>query len=528
MRRASPWIVALLLVSLTVLSACSMPRIPSVAAQQETESASAGTVAALEGALEEIYIQVNPSVVNIQVLYATTGASTAIPEIPGLPFDPSVPQMPQPQGSLGSGFVWDNEGRIVTNNHVVEGADRITVTFYDGTTRPARILGADADSDLAVLQLDLPPDRLRPIQTADSTQINVGELVVALGNPFGLEGTMTVGIVSALGRSLPVLSDLLQGPVYTIPDIIQTDAPINPGNSGGVLLDDTGKLVGVTAAIESPVRANAGIGFAIPSVIVQKVVPALIDTGSYEHPWLGISGVPLMPELAAAMDLDPDQRGTLVLDVTEGGPADEAGLRGSERQVEIEGQPVRVGGDVIIAVDGEPVRDFDDLITYLARYTEVGQTIYLRVLRGEQEQTLSVTLEPRPEAQTPTNQPQGRAERGAYLGIVGLTVTPEIAEAMDLPADQEGVLVAQVLHGSPAGEAGLRESEEVVTINGQQLLIGGDIIVAVDDTPVATFQDLRNFMQQAEPDQEVSITLSRDGAPVIVDVVLGERPMATS
>ena len=537
MKKTNLWLVAVLLASLAVLSGCSIPQFSNaVAAQSATSTptstpevvqapASAGAVAALEGALEQIYTQVNPSVVNIQVRQTVEAAFPAIPEIPGLPQLP-VPQGPQTQQALGSGFVWDKEGRIVTNNHVVDGADEIIVTFYDGTIVPAKILGADPDSDLAVVQVDLSADRLQPVQVADSTQIKVGELAVAIGNPFGLEGTMTVGIVSALGRSLPVQSDLLQGPTFTIPDIIQTDAPINPGNSGGVLVDDTGRVIGVTAAIESPVQANAGIGFAIPSAIVQKVVPALIETGRYEHPWLGISGTTLNPELAQAMGLDADQRGALVIDVTADSPADKTRLRGSDRQVEIEGQSVRVGGDVIVAVDGQPVKEFDDLITYLVRSTEVGQTIELTVLRGGQEETVSLTLEARPETQVQSNQPEGQAGGGAYLGIVGLTVTPEIAQAMDLPADQGGVLVEQVQQGSPADEAGLRGSYQPMTTNGQQLLVGGDVIVTMNGQTIAGFEDLSAFLQQAKPGQEVTLSLLRDGSQLQVDVTLGERSVS--
>lgn len=529
MKYKYPWLVVVLLVSLMVLSGCSVPQFPNVAAAQSATiastvtpvviqtPASAGAVAALEGVLEQIYTQVNPSVVNIQVSQTVDVAIPTIPEIPGFPQLP-VPQGPQTQQALGSGFVWDKEGHVVTNNHVVDGADKITVTFYDGTITPAKLVGADGDSDLAVVQVDLPADRLQSVQVADSTQIKVGELAIAIGNPFGLEGTMTVGIVSALGRSLPVQSDLAQGPTYTIPDIIQTDAPINPGNSGGVLVDDTGRVIGVTAAIESPVQANAGIGFAIPSAIVEKVVPALIETGRYEHPWLGISGTTLNPELARAMNLDADQRGALVIDVTADGPADKASLHGSDRQVEIEGQPVRVGGDVIVGVDGQPVKEFDDLTTYLVRSTEVGQTIELTVLRKGQEETISLTLEARPKSEAQSSQPEG-----AYLGIVGLTVTPEIAQVMDLPADQEGVLVEQVQQGSPADVAGLQGSYQPVTINGQQVLVGGDVIVAMDDQPITGFEALRAFTQQAEPGQEVTLTLLRDGSQAKVDVTLGER-----
>jgi S1-C subfamily serine protease len=482
-------------------------------------------VAALEGALEQIYTQVNPSVVNIQVSVTVDAASQAIPEIPGFPQLP-VPQGPQTQQALGSGFVWDAQGHIVTNNHVVEGAEKISVTFYDGTTVPAEITDTDPDSDLAVIKVNVPAGQLRPVQVADSTQVKVGELAIAIGNPFGLEGTMTMGIISALGRTLPAESSVAQGLNYSIPDIIQTDAPINPGNSGGVLVDDTGRVIGVTAAIESAVQSSAGIGFVIPSQIVQKVVPALIETGHYDQPWIGISGISLVPDLATAMGLPADQRGALVVDVTADSPADKAGLRGSDRQAEIEGQQVRVGGDVIVAVDGQPVKKFDDLITYLARSTEVGQTIELTMLRGGQEETVSLTLEARPESQVQSSQPEGQTQGGAYLGIVGLTVTPEIAQAMDLPADQGGVLVEQVQQGSPADEAGLRGSYQPMTTNGQQLLVGGDVIVTMNGQTIAGFEDLSAFLQQAKPGQEVTLSLLRDGSQLQVDVTLGERSVS--
>ena len=530
MKTKNLWIVVLL-VSLVTLSACSMPQLSNVAAAQSTTTteatpvavqapASANAVAALEGAFEQIYTEVNPSVVNIQVSLTVDSTSLTIPQIPGFP---QLPQEPQTQQALGSGFVWDTQGHIVTNNHVVEGADKISVTLYDGTTVPAEITGTDPDSDLAVIKVDLPSDQLRPVQVADSTQVKVGELVIAIGNPFGLQGTMTMGIISALGRTLPAASTVVQGQYYSIPDIIQTDAPINPGNSGGVLVDDTGRVIGVTAAIESAVQSSAGIGFVIPSQIVQKVVPALIETGRYDQPWIGISGTSMVPELATAMELDADQRGALVIDVTADSPADKAGLRGSDRQVDIEGQQVRVGGDVIVAVDGQQVKKFDDLLTYLARNTEVGQTIELTMLRDGQEEAVSLTLEARPESKAQSSQPESQAGGGAYLGIVGLTVTPEIAQAMDLPTDQEGVLIEQVQQGSPADEASLRGSYQPVIIDGQELLVGGDVIVAIDGQSIASFEDLSIFMQQAEPGQEVVLTLLRDGNQVEVPATLAAR-----
>jgi serine protease Do len=535
MKKKDLWLVALLLVSLTVLSGCSIPQFPDVAAAQAAASSPTGTpvavqapasadaVAALEGTLEQIYTQVNPSVVNIQVVLTASASSSALPQIPGFP---SIPSLPQAQHVLGSGFVWDTQGHIVTNNHVVEGADKISVTFYDGATVPAEVTGTDPDSDLAVIKVDVPADQLRPVQVADSTQVKVGELAIAIGNPFGLQGTMTMGIVSALGRTLPTESGTAQGQYYSIPDIIQTDAPINPGNSGGVLVDDTGSVIGVTAAIESAVQSSAGIGFVIPSQIVQKVVPALIETGHYDQPWIGISGTSLVPELATAMGLAADQRGALVVDVTADSPAAQAGLLGSDHQVEIDGHTVRVGGDVIVAVDGQRVQDFEDLIAYLANSTEVGQTIALGVLRGGKDVTIDLTLAARPTSEASTSQTESSGTGGAYLGIVGLTLTPEIAQAMNLSSDQQGVLVSQVETNSPADQAGLKGSFTPAVIGGQQLLVGGDVITAVDGLPVASMDGLQALLQEAAPGQAVLLTVLRDGSAYTVEVVLGERPVS--
>lgn len=479
---------------------------------------------ALEARLGLIYTKVTPSVVNIQVVQTAGSLPLDHPEVPGFPTDPSLPDQPFQQQGLGSGFVWDEVGHIVTNNHVVEGAEKIIVTFYDDTSVPGEVVGTDPHSDLAVIKVDLPGSQLQPVEIADSTQVKVGQLAVAIGNPFGLEGTMTVGFISALGRSLPVASSNMLAASYTIPDIIQTDAPINPGNSGGVLVDSEGRVIGVPTAIESPVRANAGIGFAVPSVIVQKVVPALIEHGVYRHPWLGISGLTLKSELAGAMDLDADQHGVLVIEVLNGSPANEAGLRGSDRQVTLDGQGVRVGGDVIVAIDDQPVREFEDLVTHLVRSTSVGKTVTLTVLRGGGEETVDVTLAARPrEAQQAQAQPERSAGGSAWLGIQGLTVMPEIAEAMDLDPDQQGVLVEEVVPESPADEAGLRGSYEMLDLNEQRIGVGGDIIIAVDDELVSGMEDLLTILQGSEPGQEVRLHLLRDGGEITVEVTLGER-----
>ncbi|RME48562.1 MAG: PDZ domain-containing protein [Chloroflexi bacterium] len=533
-------LIAVLVTICLLLAACSpgaglaRPAISAPAATATIPAApvispapAPGTLAALEGALEQIYDRVNPSVVNIRVVQKEEVALPSIPEIPGFPFfGPLVPQGPQEfyQRGLGSGFVWDKQGHIVTNNHVVEGADKITVTFYDGTTVAGTVVGADPDSDLAVVKVDVPADRLHPVILADSTKVKVGQLAIAIGNPFGLEGTMTHGIVSAVGRLLPVQRGNTPGPSFSIPDVIQTDAPINPGNSGGVLLDDQGRVIGVTSAIESPVRANAGIGFAIPSAIVQKVVPALIETGHYEHAWLGISGITLSPDLAKAMDLSADQRGALVIDVVPDSPADKAGLRGSDRQVEIEGQQVRVGGDVIVAIDRQPVKGIDDLVTYLTRNTDVGQTVTLTVLRNGKEETVKVKLAARPERGPQEAVVKRVIEKGAWLGIEGVTLTPEIAQAMGLPEDQQGVLIERVAMGSPADKAGLRGSYKPTTIEGQRMLVGGDVIIAVDDQPVTQVEDLAALLKQRKPGQKVTVTLLRDGKRIQVPVTLDEPP----
>jgi S1-C subfamily serine protease len=341
---------------------------------------------------------------------------------------------------------------------------------------------------------------------------------------------MAVGFVSALGRSLPVTSNSLMSPSYTIPDIIQTDAPINPGNSGGVLVNDEGRVIGVPTAIESPVRANAGIGFAVPSVIVQKVVPVLIAEGQYEHPWLGISGTSLSSDLAEAMDLDADQRGVLVVAVVEGGPAGEADLQGSDRQGSVQGQPVQVGGDVIVAIDRQPIEEFEDLVTYLARHTTVGQTVTLTLIRQGQDDVVEVTLTARPEQQQEAQSvPQGQpapdmTSGGAWLGIRGLTLTPELAEAMGLPASQQGVLVQEVIRNTPAEEAGLLGGNQILDVNGQQVQVGGDVILAADGETIAQFEDLKAFVQQAEPGQAVALALLRHGEEMALDVTLGEPP----
>jgi S1-C subfamily serine protease len=290
------------------------------------------------------------------------------------------------------------------------------------------------------------------------------------------------------------------------------------------LVNDQGQVIGVTAAIESPVRANAGIGFAIPAAIVQKVVPALIKSGHYEHPWLGLSGASLNPDLAQAMDLKADQRGALVIDVTPGSPADKAGLHGSDRQLKLDGESVRVGGDVVTAINGEPVKEFDDLVAYLARSAEVGQTVKLTVLRNGREETINTTLAARPGAQAQPVQSEGEVKGGVWLGIQGMNLTPELAKELNLPAGQQGVLVEQVEVNSPADEAGLHGSYKPLTIAGERLTVGGDIITAIDEQPISQIEDLQSFLQQAKLGQKITLTILRDGQKMDLTVTLSEQP----
>ena len=350
-------------------------------------------ITAYENTLESIYTTVNPQVVNITVLSAAS--SSNFQNFPG--FNNNNNQSQQMSEALGSGFIWDTKGDIVTNNHVVDGASKISVTFSDGTTVPATIVGQDPYSDLAVIKVNVSADKLKPVTMADSTQVKVGEIAIAIGNPYGFSGSMTVGTISGLARDIPNTStQTTSGASYSIPDVIQTDAAINPGNSGGVLVNDQGQVMGVTYSLESSSGSNSGIGFAIPSEIVTKVVPSLISSGTFQHPYLGISGTDMNPDIAQAMNLPTDTRGALIEEVTAGGPADKAGIKPSSTVVTINGVQGTVGGDIITAIDGHSITSMSDLIAYLAINTQVGQSVSLSILRNGQTQTVKVTLGSRP------------------------------------------------------------------------------------------------------------------------------------
>ena len=356
-------------------------------ASADGETEASRLVAAQESVLIQLYQKALPSVVNIQVIQGLDGnnGTGTFPNIPGVPDDFL-------ERGEGSGFVWDDEGRIVTNQHVVDGASTVTVIFADRTQVLAKVLGGDVDSDLAVLELIEPLDDLVPIELGDSREVQVGQMAIAIGAPFGKEFTMTTGIVSAVGRTIRSGSSQ-----FTVPEVIQTDAPINPGNSGGPLLDRRGRVLGINTQIISRSGSNAGVGLAVPINIAKMVVPAIIEDGKYEYSWLGISGGPVGPDVAQLMELPEGTQGALVITVREDGPAGEGGLAGSDRTEVVNGIQYSLGGDTITGIDGNSVRDMTDLIVYLTNNTRPGDEIMLDVIHSDGSSgEIPITLGTRP------------------------------------------------------------------------------------------------------------------------------------
>jgi 2-alkenal reductase len=385
------WFAVLLLTAYNGFAYYSNAKLPGTTgfSRREALAAEVGegerlSLAELQDTFEQIYRQVSPSVVNIVMVESNSSRAGGGERLT----------------SQGSGFVWDEKGHIITNHHVVDGAGEILVTFSNGQSETATLAGADPYSDLAVIRVDVPETLLAPVSFADSSQVRVGQLAVAIGNPFGMQGTMSQGIISGIARSMFVDLDLNsaeESKGYSIPGIIQTDAPINPGSSGGVLVDHKGLVIGVTTALASTSPASASMGFVIPSSIVKRVVPALIEHGSFQHPWLGARGVTLTPGLANASNLPTSQKGVLVLSVTPGGPAAKAGLVGGSREAKVDGQLVLLGGDIIIAIEGQPVGRFEEIASYLFNQSQAGRTVSLSILRDGEEEQVQVKLGSRPE-----------------------------------------------------------------------------------------------------------------------------------
>lgn len=351
----------------------------------EVRSETAATIAvddavnALQSQIIEVYQVTAPAVVNI------TNRGSVYDRFMGA----------VPQEGTGSGFVYDTEGHIVTNYHVVENAQQLLVTLADGQTYEAQIVGTDPINDLAVISVDGAKSLPEPLVVGDSDSLQVGQFVLAIGNPFGLEQTLTTGVVSALGR-------VIQSPEDNrfIGEAIQTDAAINPGNSGGPLLDLSGQVIGVNSQIISPSGASSGIGFAVSASTVRRVVPQLISNGKYSHPWLGVqllslttANVNALKEAGVGVPVDS---GVLVLEAVAGGPADKAGIRGGSREVRIGNYQVPVDGDIIVAINGQALASSQDLTVYLETETTVGDTVELSIVRNGEEQVVQVVLGEQP------------------------------------------------------------------------------------------------------------------------------------
>jgi S1-C subfamily serine protease len=497
---------------------------------------------------------------------------------------------------LGSGFIYDKNGHIITNYHVVALASLpgvysnnssspsdnntdIIVTFHDGSAYNARVVGSDPFSDIAVLRVEnISESKLIPLSFGNSSQVKIGEQVIAIGNPFGLSGTLTVGVVSGLGRTIPSLA-VEEGPslpgdnqgeqeqeqprlpripppfddlfpdipdlpfelpplipdqpqqqessgAFSIPDIIQTDAAINPGNSGGPLLNMKGQAIGMNTAIFSATGVYAGVGFAIPSNTITKVVPSLIATGSYQHPWLGLIGIDITPDIAKALGLGlEDAKGFLVIGVNEGSPADKAGIRGGDKVANINGREIRLGGDIVLKIDNQDVRKIEDILTYLERYKHIGDTIQLTILRDGRPHTINITLTARPES-TQLQQPQPQAEvQRPSLGISGINVTPAIAKAMNL-TQAAGFLVVDIIAEGPADKAGIRGGYVVANINGTEIELGGDVILRIDNITVNIIDDILSYLNTKKVGDTVQLTILSDVKVENVSVQLGPSSAA--
>ncbi len=459
--------------------------------------------------------------------------------------DQSVVQVTQKsdipgKSRLGSGFVYDNEGHIVTNYHVVAGdniSKEFDVTLTDGSTYKAKVVGVDPYAEIAVLKIPLENntqvnEKLIPLQVGNFSEVSVGERVAAVGNPFGLSASITEGIVSGLGRLLPALPPEMDqipplvedSPAFSIPNIIQTDAAINPGNSGGPLLNMNGEVIGINTAIFSNTGVYSGVGFAIPSYLIQKVVPSLITTGEYQHPYLGISGTDIDADIADIMNLQ-NTTGFLVIQVTADSPADKAGIHGGSILTKIDGRDVELGGDVIIGIDDKPIRKIDDLLSYLDKEKKVGENVTLSIVRNGQVEKTDLTLAARPTSTVLGSEiMQDTKEDRPALGINGINVTPEIASQMNVPSNitngGKGFLVIDVLRNGSAESAGVKGGYIASNIDGNQVELGGDIIIGIDNTTIGSVEDIKNALSTKQIGDSAQLTIYRDNSTLNVPVVL--------
>ena len=442
--------------------------------------------------------------------------------------------------ALGSGFLYDNQGHIVTNNHVVSGAKKVEVTFVDGNTYSAKVIGGDPYTDLAVLQIadnKFSPEMVVPLTIGNSSNLQPGEAVAAIGNPFGLYGSITEGIVSGVGRLLPLsetepiepqqgyFGSAKSSPAFSIPNIIQTDAAINPGNSGGPLLSMRGEVIGINTAIFSNTGANSGVGFAIPSDTMKKVLPSLIKSGTYKHPYLGASGIDVTPDIAKVMKLN-ETKGFLVTDITAGSPADKAGMRGGDVLTDLNGTQVELGGDVIIGIDNTTVRKIDDILSYLETQKQIGDTTKLTIIRDGKPQEVNVILSDRSLSQAGQQSKQLQSsqqqleQQKPSLGVSGVNINPEIAKAMNL-TQTTGFLVVDIIAQGPSDKAGLRGGFAISNINGTQVELGGDVIIGIDNTTVRKIDDIVSYLDTKKVGDIVSLKVLRDNRVQDIAVTIG-------
>ncbi len=352
------------------------------------------TTIQMQNQIDQNELQVQNQIDKINNLILDESKSLSLMEIfekaePGVVRVNTIRNQTSDIGGVGSGFVFDKMGHIITNAHVIEGSTKTVVTFLDGRSYNAEIIGMDEYTDIGVIKVNADLKLLNPLSLGDSSNLNVGEPIAAIGNPFGLSGSMTSGIVSQMGRLLP------SGSGYSIPDVIQTDAAINPGNSGGPLLNMRGNIVGINTAIQSTTGEFTGVGFAVPSQTVAKIVPTLISDGEYKHPWIGISGRDIDPDTANVLGLK-DALGFLIITVVENSPASDAGLVGSDKMIKVDGMEYPVGGDIIMAVDGMDVRKIDDILIHLQRVKTVGDEMNLEILRDGRTTNVTIILQERP------------------------------------------------------------------------------------------------------------------------------------
>jgi len=393
-KQFKPFIVAVTILMFTMgIFSLGVVVSPYLQAEVQADNEPATILANYEQALTNVYQNSVPGVVYINVAKNINHPVVDEDESDS-PF--SIPDLPDGffnQGQ-GSGFVWDKVGHIVTNNHVVAGADNIEVIFADGTNVDAELIGTDPDSDLAIIKVNLPASQLQPLPLGDSLSLNPGQLAIAIGNPFGQDFTMTTGIVSAVGRTIRSGRD-----GFSIPEVVQTDAPINPGNSGGPLLNRDGQVIGINTQILSRSGVSSGVGFAVPVDIAKQVIPTLIKGERYEYAWLGISGNTLTDEMAEILGLPHDTQGALIVSLANNGPAEQAGLRGGDNTIEINGLNFQLGGDIITAVENRPIGGINDLISYLVNQTKPNDTITVTILRDGETTQVDVTLGTRPQLQ---------------------------------------------------------------------------------------------------------------------------------